>query len=362
MYNHENTMNCNYGRPDRGSTRVVRFLAVAALLALIAPNSASAQKVGTTSYQFLKVMPSARATAMGEAFVSIAERSDALFWNPAGITSVRGHDLATTHTLWLIDTDQTAVGYVLSAGNYGHLGLQFQYVNYGEIEETRTDHLGFVDGEYNPGRTGRTFKPHAWVLGLSYARQMTDRFSAGLTAKMVNESLFSDRTVSVGGDGAGGATYNTFANALLFDFGMQYDTGFRSVRVGGAVQNFGPQVRFGRDEFPAPLVFRLGIASNLIGSNALFAESAMNRFTLSYDIAHPNDYAQQMHIGGEYSFADVVTLRGGYKLNYDVDNWTFGGGIKTRLDRFRLAFDYSFGAMNEYLNDVHRLSLGLAIE
>ncbi|MEI6053715.1 MAG: hypothetical protein WCQ44_13500, partial [Opitutaceae bacterium] len=41
------------------------------------------QKVGTTSLQFLKVMPTARATAMGDAFGSLASGADASFWNPA---------------------------------------------------------------------------------------------------------------------------------------------------------------------------------------------------------------------------------------------------------------------------------------
>ena len=346
----------------RGLTLGWRCVSVVIALALAVPCTGFAQKVGTTSYQFLKVMPSARATGMGEAFASLADRSDALFWNPAGITSVMGHDLSSTHTIWLIDTHQTAIGYALAAGGYGHFGLQFQYVSYGEIEETRVDHLDFVGGEYNPGRTGRTFSPHAWVLGLTYSRNMTDRFSAGITGKYVNEVLFSERTVQSGDVGDGGGTYNTFANSLLFDFGMQYDTGFRSVRIGAAVQNFGGQVRFGRDDFPAPLTFRLGAASDLVGPNGLFASNDLSRFSVAYDVVHPNDYAQQMHMGAEYAFANVLTLRGGYKLNYDVDNWTFGGGVQTRLSRYRLSFDYSFGAMNRYLNEVHRLTLGLSIE
>jgi hypothetical protein len=351
--------NRNFGRPaDRRTGGLIATVLFILLLAM--PNPAHAQKVAVTSHQFLKVMPSARATAMGDAFTTMASRADALFWNPSGITGVRAHDIATTHTVWLIDTRQTALGYAFQAGRLGHIGVQFQYVDYGEIQETRVDHLGFVDGEYNPGYTGQTFRPHAWVAGVSYARALTDRFSAGVTTKFVSESLWNQRNVTIEGDGGG--TFNTYASSVLFDFGMQYDTGFRSVRVGAAVQNFGPQVTFAEDRFPAPMTFRLGIASNLIGSDGLFAVDPSNRLSLAYDIMHPNDYAQQMHMGAEYSFAEVLALRAGYKLNYDVDNWTFGGGLNTRMDRYRLSFDYSYGAMNEFLNNVHRLTLSLAIE
>lgn len=350
-----------HGRPAKARfgllARLFRISAVLMSAVLLSTPETSAQKVAVTSHQFLKVMPSARATAMGDAFTSMASRADALFWNPAGITGISGHDITSTHTLWLIDTRQTAIGYALRAGRYGHVGVQFQYADFGEIQETRVDHLGFVGGEYNPGLTGNTFRPYAWVLGVSYARAMTDRFSTGLTAKYVNEVLWNGRQVTV--EGEGGGTFNTFAGSILFDVGMQYDTGFRSVRLGASVQNFGPRVTFAERQFPAPMTFRLGIASDLMGPNGLLVDDPQNRFSVAYDIMHPNDYEQQMHLGAEYSFAGVIALRSGYKLNYDVDNWTFGGGINTRFDRLDLAFDYSFGAMNEHLNHAHRLSMSV---
>jgi len=47
-------------------------------------------KVGTTSFQFLKVMPDARSTALGEAFTSVVSTSEAVFWNPAALTRIAG--------------------------------------------------------------------------------------------------------------------------------------------------------------------------------------------------------------------------------------------------------------------------------
>ena len=43
----------------------------------------SGNKVGTTSFQFLKVMPDARSTALGEVSSSILTTSEAVFHNPA---------------------------------------------------------------------------------------------------------------------------------------------------------------------------------------------------------------------------------------------------------------------------------------
>lgn len=335
-----------------GRMRLLPVVLLAALLAACAP--AHAQKVGTTSLQFLKVMPTARATAMGDAYAALAHGADAVFWNPAGLTTLDGHAVAATQTLWLFDTRQSALGYGLDAGRWGHVGLQLQFVDYGDIEETRVDQLGFVgsgdDVRYNPGLTGRMFSPQSWVVGLTYGRRFTDRFSAGLTAKLASESLF-------GLDGGG--THGTSARAVLFDFGMQYDTGFRTTRLGASVQNFGPSVRFAEEAFPAPMTFRLGIASDVVGRAGLLVPNDFTRVTLGYDLVQPNDYDQQMHLGAEVAFVEAVALRGGYKFNYDEERWTFGGGVNTKAAGFGFVFDYSYGGLGPQLGNVHRLSVGL---
>jgi hypothetical protein len=121
-----------------------------------------AQKVGTSSLQFLKVMPTARATAMGDAYVSLASGADAAFWNPAGLTNLKNHEMTSTLTMWLFDTKQVALAYGLPMGDLGTLGFQFQYVDFGSIEETRADAVELVvpaNGTpfFNAGLTGRTF-------------------------------------------------------------------------------------------------------------------------------------------------------------------------------------------------------------
>ena len=345
------------------NTRFISTVCALVLVLCIPAKPLFAQKVGTSSLQFLKVMPTARATAMGEAFAAVAWGVDGVFWNPAAVAGVRSHELSTTYTLWLFDTKQSAIGYATPLFDWGHVGLQLQFTDVGDIEETRVDHLTFVGSggsqRYNPGLTGRVFSPRSWVVGLSFARQMTDRFSAGLTAKYVSESLWDNQTVSVLNSNGDAEIYNTFTRAFLFDFGMHYNTGFRSLHLGVSVQNFGAQVRFAKESYPAPLTFRLGIVGNVVGADALILPDDNNTLTVAYDIAHPNDYDQQMHFGTEYVFANLVSLRAGYKLNYDSERWTFGGGVRTDLLGFGVNFDYGYGDLGRYLGQVHRLTLGV---
>jgi hypothetical protein len=335
------------------------------MLLMIFIGQLQAQKVGTSSMQFLKVMPTARATAMGDAFVSLANGADAVYWNPAGMTKIETHEMSSTLTMWLFDTKQLALAYALPMGNFGNLGFQLQYISYGEIQETRGEQADLVQPTngtpfFNSGLTGRNFTPYSYVVGLSYARAFTDKFSAGGTIKYAMESLWTNDVVTFVNSTTGEVTnYKTYADVVLYDFGMMYATGFRSVQVGVSIQNFGPQVVFADKPHPAPLAFRLGVSANLFGKEGLLFVDNMNRLTLAYDLFQPNDYEQQMHVGAEYVFSDLVALRAGYKVDYDSEGLTFGGGINIDLSGWPINIDYSYGKMSEYLNSVHRISLGV---
>jgi hypothetical protein len=338
---------------------------VTILMLTISIDQLQAQKVGISSMQFLKVMPTARATAMGDAFVSLAHGSDAVFWNPAGLTTMENHEMSSTLTMWLFDTKQIALAYGMPMGDWGNIGFQFQHIDFGTMQETRGDIADLVRPSqgtpyYNPGLTGRSFTPYSYLIGLSYARKFTDKFSAAVSVKYAMESLWSEQTITIVNSTTGEIkSYKTYADVVLFDFGMLYNTGFRSVKIGVSTQNFGQQVTFAEKPHPAPLAFRLGVSGNLFGKEGLLFQDDMNRFTLAYDLFQPNDYKQQMHIGAEYSFSEMLALRVGYKVDYDTEGLTFGGGIHSDLSGWPISVDYSYGKMSEFLNTVHRISLGV---
>ena len=331
------------------------------IIFLFSPAVSYAQKVGSTSMQFLKVMPCARATALGEAYAVWATGAEAVFWNPAGLASMEHMELSTTYVNWLFDAQQGAVSYALAIPGFGNIGIQAQYVDFGEFEET-TNATPFINDPINPGFTGRTFTPFSYLVGIAYARYLTDRFSVGIGIKYAHESLFNGEEVMAQVKTNVYEQIKTWADGILFDFGIRYNTGFRSVYLASAVQNFGADVKYAKESYPVPLLFRLGIGADLIGLDGLFhTGSTEHRLSMAYDIFHPNDYAQQMHAGVEYEFAGLIALRGGYKFNYDYDGLTFGAGVKHEIEGLKLSVDYSYGAMGTYLGHVQRISLGIVL-
>lgn len=347
-------------RITMNSLRPQIFVAIIAA-GILCASASQAQKVGSTSMQFLKVMPSARGAALGEAYAVWATGAEAIFWNPAGLARLDNMEFSTTYINWLFDSQQGALSFALPIRGLGALGVQVQYVDFGEFEET-TNARPYINDPDRVGLTGRTFKPFSYLVGVSYARDLTDKFSMGLGMKYAHESLFDGQRLTTQVRQGVLEEVDTWANGLLFDFGIRYNTGYRSIHIGSAVQNFGADVKYAKESNPVPLLFRFGISADLIGTNGLLRPgSEENRLSMAVDIFHPNDYAQQIHLGAEYEFANSFAVRGGYKFNYDFDGLTLGAGVKHALEGIRLSADYSYGVMGTYLGNVQRISLGIAL-
>jgi hypothetical protein len=322
-----------------------------------------AQKVGSTSMQFLHVMPCARATALGDAYVVTASGAEAVFWNPAGLAIIKQKEISTTYINWIFDSQQGALSFAMPMEDIGAIGFQLQYVDFGEFEET-SNFSPYIKNPDAYGLTGRTFHPFSYLLGLTYARNLTNKFSTGLSIKFAHESLFDGKTVYALVSRYDGAyeNVNTWANGLLFDFGIHYKTGYRTVQIAASVQNFGANLKYAKESSAAPLLARFGIAADLIGNDALFLDRQDQRLGLEFDLFQPNDYDQQAHIGLESEFANTIALRVGYKINYDTEGLTLGAGFKYSLENVRLALDYSYGSIGSYLGDVQRISLGAILQ
>ena len=59
----------------------------------------------------------------------------------------------------------------------------------------------------------------------------------------------------------------------------------------------------------------------------------------------------------EYAFRDLLYLRAGYKLNFDEEGLTYGFGLAYSGIRI----DYSYSDFGEFLNAVHRFSVGFGL-
>ncbi len=319
------------------------------LIAVLSLSPLSAQvtgfdQVGTTSMQFLTVIPNARAAAMGGVATTSINNSEAVFFNPAMLTRAKP-GINFGYLDYFLDIGISSLSASWQMGSIGVLGFQAQVTNYGDIVETRVDQLVRDDatGVYNLGLTGGTITPSSLVLGLTFSRALTDRFAFGLTTKLAREDLVVKAV-----------------NAVVFDGGMIYRTGLRSLELGTMLRNFGAEVQYFDEGYSLPQIFSVGVSGLLIGPDGetFVSSSESSRLLFAYDLTQTRDHSQQQHLGAEYSFNNLIILRSGYKLNFDEESWTAGFGLN--YNRFQV--DYSYNDFGEFLSGVQRFSLNVQIK
>jgi hypothetical protein len=312
------------------------------------------QKLAQTGMKFLSVGTDPRATAIGEAMTAVEGYSSSMFYNPAGMAWTNNFvDFSLGKNNWIADIKHTfgSVAFSPFHGDWGVIGLTLHSVDYGEMQETiRWDNeQGFLD-------IG-TFKPTAFMIGIGYARALSDRFAVGGNVKYVTQSLGGGTIAASSSDNLNKVDNTT--NVLAFDFGILYKTGFKSLNFGMTVRNFSREIRYQKESFQLPLIFRIGLSLDILDFFPVDKET--HAFLLSADATHPRDYPEQINIGGEYVFMQTFALRGGYMLNNDEYGVTYGLGVHRLVGDFRLGIDYSYVPFGIF-DGVHRFSFQFSMK
>ncbi len=297
------------------------------LLLLLVPGVVYGQaKVATAGAQFLEIGVGARAIGMGEAFVAVANDATAMYYNPAGLTQLYDREVVVTHVEYLaeIQYDFAGVAYPLYRMG-GVLGIGFYALDAGEMDETTY--------EYHQG-TGRTFGAGSYAATVSYGRALTDRFSVGVTVKLIDEKLEDERSTG-----------------WAADVGTSYDTGFRNFKISMVITNFGPDMTFITESYPLPINFKFGGAINVL-------EGEQHKGVFAIEAAHPSDNLEKYNAGFEYQYAEKYFLRVGQKFNYDEGSFSAGGGVRVPFNNMELRLDYGYQDMG-LLEQAHRFTLGL---
>jgi len=312
-------------------------------------------KRGTSAAPFLSISQGARASAMGSAFVAIADDQSAIYWNPAGLAKLSGVGILVEHTKWIADIDYNFFAATYNLGDFGTVGLSFLTSNMDEMKVTTIE---------EPEGTGETFSVSDAMVSLAYAINLTDNFAIGFNPKFVMQKI-----------------WKMTATAIAIDMGVQYVTPFDGAILAMSISNFGTKMKLdgntalvlvdldpyssgNNGQIPAylqtegwelPLNFRVGIAYRPIDTH-------MHKLNLAVDAMHPSDNYESINAGIEYIFNDMFSLRCGYKslfLKDSEESFTFGFGVKQLLlGNIAVKVDYSYGNFGR-LTNVQKFSLGI---
>lgn len=311
----------------------------------------SVTKRGTTGAEFLSIPVGARASAMGSAYSASVNDATSIYWNPSGLAAVGDRTFTAEYATWLAEIDFNFVAVVLPTG-FGTFGLGVTALRSPEMEVTTVE-------EQNG--TGERFTASSYAFALSFARNLTDRFAIGATAKVVNERI-----------------WNSSASGVALDIGTMFVTPFRGVRLGASIANFGTKMRMQgddllvlvdidpnnrgnnesnraamrTDEFDMPLTMRIGLAGELF-------QTSRSRLTLAADALSPNNSEQYMNFGAELGLlGDLIMIRTGYAeafLDDSIRSLTVGGGLNYRFGPVDIGVDYAYESQ-EFFDGVNRFN------
>ena len=331
--------------------KIVMLSVLILTLVISLPSYGAMKKLAQVGFKGLIMPVGAREAGMGNAVVSTPMGANSVFWNPAAITEISGdRSIAFNYMNWIADIKHKAGAAVFSLENIGHIGFSVMMLDYGNIMSTRLadNEEGFIEtGEFSPGEI---------AIGLVYARKMTDKFSFGGHLKYARQDLGAGLE-GQSTDEAYSVPFNKAA--VVFDFGTLYYTGIRDLRIAMSFQNFSKELKYQAEEFPLPLMFRVGIAMDIL---SLVQEESPNSLTLAVDFQHPRDFSERIHLGAEYMYSDPmirdigissIGIRGGYKFGYDEESWTMGFG----LTGLGMKIDYAIQEFGLFGN-VNSLSMG----
>jgi hypothetical protein len=308
--------------------------------------------------------------ALGPAFAALSRDVEALYYNPASLPLMDGAEARFTMMPYFADTNYMWAGVALPLRG-GEYGFGLSIANFGFSDQP-------VYTEVDPDNESQlTYGVSETVVGLSFAHSFIDRFSGGVTAKMISDQL-------------GQSTAYGFA----IDIGTNYhsEIGGKPISMSFVIQNLGTQLkhtgsgldfnsnpispdpsfpvraldpspaRFEAASAPLPVAFRVGLAYDVL-SSASSRLSLLGEFNEFYNNDPSFGVASEYEWQGEDSPL-TVALRGSYAYQPDnalstseeesfgnasttvdnegLDGVVLGGGLRYRFAGYEVAADYAF--------------------
>jgi long-subunit fatty acid transport protein len=303
------------------------FKALGAIAALLVCAVSSEAVVNIQS-----VGAGARAQALGNSYVAVANDADAIFENPAGLGQLENKSLAYTNVSLFFggiegdDLGQHVFSYAQPLGSKLGLGLGYERIG----SELMSENGAF--------------------LSLSY--KLSKAFNLGLSAKY----LFWSVGDIPADNGRNDPLSNSSAGNVGVDLGLMWQTPFKGANFGLLLKNLNqPNVASGTvagdaDAGKLPMDMHLGVAYQLNAQSLVSVQFV--RSDLSGDSSD-----NRLLVGGETQLAGDLLLRaGGSKIFEEDATGDLNAGLGYKWNK--LLFDYAYHIPLDLTetNGAHRFS------
>lgn len=309
-------------------------------LLFLSPAFAWAQVGGSTTFQFLNNVASARVAGQGSnAIANTVEDLNFALYNPSLLRAEMSGQISSSIVDYVSDIRFADIAYGQHFDSVGTFFLQLQYFDYGEFE--RANVIGIRQG---------TFTGNDMAVNLGYAYQLDSNWSFGATMKVIN------------------SVYDTWSSwGLAWDAGLTYQIPKRRIAMAVVLKNAGFQLNpYAEEREALPFEIQFGISNrfehmplrwqitleHLETFDLRYTDPTnftVNQFTGEVEENFPsiwNNLLRHVVIGAEFAPSESFNIQFGYsfrrrqELNLDtrrtVAGFTVGGGI--RISKFYLHY------------------------
>ncbi len=319
-----------------------------------------------TSASYLWIAPTARAAAMGNSFVALADDAGAVYYNPAGIAQLHHYEGVLSSSLMGVDRSYNYLGFVYSFEKgkkeedeetgwyFGNEGNGSSGEDEGETEKKlfrtpKTRYINFGIALVNFGVGGiesrdiygtqqGSFSDSENTLILSCGSNIFENLFWGVSVKGHKQDLYSDSASGYGID-TGFLLRNPKDN---FSFGL-------------CVQNISDKMKWNvyndisreNDQYSEPVAMDIKLGSAYTPLS--------KKMTLLLDIDYISHQNIGWHIGSEFQALKAGVVR----VGFDNLNPTFGFGLNIIKSSFNMVLDYSFLLDTQNLSHQHRVAFTL---
>lgn len=340
--------------------RKYNFLIATLLFFFVSANvfAGGGKRNGTAGAQELLIPVGAKALGLNGSNISSLTGTDALFSNPAGLSSTKNSvEAFFSHMSYIADIGVSSAVVSSHFEGFGTLGFSIKSLDFGDIPVTTVS---------NPQGTGSTFSPSYITLGMTYSNSLTDRVNVGFTLNLVTEKIVN--TSATGLALNAGVQYNGIAEIDGLDFGIV----FRNI---GAQMKFdGPDLlrTASEDNGSRGLQnYKIDAASFELPSQLEMGLSYQKEFSNNFagliasSFEHNNFMDDQIKVGAEFGYqkmfflrGGIITSNGGSSNDAQIYGPTFGFGVV--LDAGMLiTLDYAYRSVTNFdANNVFNIKLG----
>lgn len=282
----------------------------------------SAEVSGEYGFQMLRIISGADIAAQAGNGSLTSEDGFGFLQNPAAGLINKNHVLSVTQNYWIFDTSLTNISYTNFLGK-SSIGVAFRYLDYGTI--TSTDDVGDILGKFHPADI---------TLSFNYARRLTPEHYVGVNINGLYQKI--DTSSSLG---------------LSLDLGYIYLTPIQDLELTASLKNLGKTEKMDNEDIALPVTAELSLVK-AFQIKRIHIDSQVKL------IKYVDDDNIRGSFGVMINPTSKLSLRAGYKMNFDSEDISLGIGLNLK----KINFSYTYIPFDYYIDAVHMIGLAFKFE